>query len=349
MSANRWYRRVVLLLSVLIATLGGCRALDFYDRSLEMPAPPGLAPPYEMAMRSLPEYRIEPPDILQIEVLKLVPIPPYHVESYDVLQIKVLGTLLDQPINDYYLGEAEGTVNLGPAYGTVRVVGMTIEEAKKEVETKLAQVLARPVVSVQLARASGLQPITGPYLVGPDGTINLRQYGAVHVAGKTLSEAKLAIERQLSAMLDSPEASVEIASYNSKVYYIITEGADTGDNVVRVPITGNETVLDAISQVQGLSQVSSKNVWIARPAPGGYGCEQILPVDWDAVTRGAATASNYQILPGDRVFIASDPVMSFHATMSKILMPVEKMLGLGSLGASSVRGFQLLGYRQYGY
>jgi polysaccharide export outer membrane protein len=342
--------RTCVWLVLLVAGLSGCRAMDFYDQSLEQPAPPCMAPPAELAMRSLPEYRIEPPDILQIDVLKLVPLPPYRIESYDVMQIKVLGTLLDQPIDNYYLVEAEGTIDLGPAYGKIRIMGMTIEEAQREVKTKLELVLARPEVSIQLARASGLQPITGPYLVGPDGTINLRQYGAVHVAGKTLTEVKLALERHLSAWLDSPEASVEVASYNSKVYYIITQGTGQDDNVVRVPITGNETVLDAISQVQGISQVSSKNIWIARPAPAGYGCEQQLPVDWDAITRGAATATNYQILPGDRVFIASDKVTSFYATLSRIFAPVEKTLGVGSLGASTVRGFQLLGVRQsYGY
>jgi polysaccharide export outer membrane protein len=332
-----------------MVALSGCRAMDFYDRSLEQPAPPGLAPPAELAMRCLPEYRIEPPDILQIDVLKLVPIPPYRIESYDVLQIKVLGTLLDQPIDNYYLVEAEGTIDLGPAYGKIRVMGMTIEEAQREVRAKLELVLARPEVSIQLARASGLQPITGPYLVGPDGTINLRQYGALRVSGKTLTEVKLMLERHLSAWLDSPEASVEVASYNSKVYYIITQGTGQDDNVVRVPITGNETVLDAISQVQGISQVSSKDIWIARPAPAGYGCEQQLPVDWDAITRGASTATNYQILPGDRVFIASDRVTSFYATISKYFAPMEKVLGVGSLGASTVRGFQLLGLRQVGF
>ena len=129
MCANPWVKQTLLVLPLAMMVLGGCRSMDFYDPSLEQPAPPGLVPPYEMAMRSLPEYRIEPPDMLQIELLKLVPIPPYRVESYDVLQINVLGTLLDQPIDGYYLVEAEGTINLGPAYGTVRVVGMTLKEA----------------------------------------------------------------------------------------------------------------------------------------------------------------------------------------------------------------------------
>ena len=59
---------------------------------------------------------------------------------------------------------------------------------------------------------------------------------------------------------------MDVVAYNSKVYYIITQGAGLGDSVRRLPVTGNETVLDAISQIGGLSQVSSKNIWIARPS-----------------------------------------------------------------------------------
>ena len=128
---------------------------------------------------SLPTYRIEPPDTLQIEALKLVPRPPYRIEAYDVLQISVQGTMPNQPINNYYLVEGEGTVNLGPAYGTVRVTGMTIEEANEEITRKLQVTLQRPEVSVLLARSVGIQQITDTYQVQPDGTVSLHGYGAV--------------------------------------------------------------------------------------------------------------------------------------------------------------------------
>ena len=65
--------------------------------------------------------------MLLVEMLKMVPIPPYRLEIYDVLQINVLGTLLDQPIQNYYVIDGEGTVDLGPAYGKVRLAGMTVE------------------------------------------------------------------------------------------------------------------------------------------------------------------------------------------------------------------------------
>ena len=131
-------------------------------------------------------YQVEPPDILMIEMLKLVPLPPYRIDIYDVLQIRVIGTLLDQPIDGFFLVEGEGIVTLGPAYGRVRVAGMTIEEAAAAITRKLSAVLSKPEVSVQLARTAGTRRSRGEYLVGPDGTINLRQYGSVHVAGKTV-------------------------------------------------------------------------------------------------------------------------------------------------------------------
>ncbi|MGB4727673.1 MAG: polysaccharide biosynthesis/export family protein, partial [Thermogutta sp.] len=117
-----------ILLTLFLAV--GCRTMDFYDRGLEQPAPTQeLEPPRELSKVSLPAYRLEPPDVVQIEVPKMVPLPPYRLEVYDVLQVDVIGTLLDQPINGYYMVEAEGTINLGPAYGSVRVVGMTVAEA----------------------------------------------------------------------------------------------------------------------------------------------------------------------------------------------------------------------------
>ena len=322
--------------------------LDVYDSARECPVPPPMQPPRELAMRSLPAYRIEPPDVIQVEVLKLMPLPPYHIENYDVLQINVLNTLIDQPINNYFIVD-EGKINLGPAYGWVRVAGMTIDEATAVIRKHLQDILRQPEVSVTLARASGLQPVTGPYLVGPDGTVNLKQYGSVYVSGMTVMEAKLAIEQQLRQYLDSPEVSVDIGAYNSKTYYIVTAGAGQGDNVVRVPITGNETVLDAISQIQGLSQLSSKEIWIARPAPGGFGCQQIMPVDWDAIAHGGMTDTNYQIMPGDRVFVNEDPLIASTSMIGKLIGPFERVFGFVSLGASTIRSGQLIGYRQSRY
>jgi polysaccharide export outer membrane protein len=329
-----------------MAGLVGCHAVDFYDSGVQQPLPPELEPPRELSMVSLPAYHVEPPDILMIEMLKMVPLPPYRIDIYDVLQVRVLGTLPDQPIDNFFLVEGEGIVTLGPAYGRVHLAGMTVEQASAAITFKLKEVLQKPEVSVQLARTSGTAPVTGEYLVGPDGTINLRQYGTLRVAGKTVTEIRAELNKYLSAFFDSPDASVDVRQFNSKVFYVITEGAGMGDNIRRVPVTGNDTVMDALSAVNGLSQVSSANVWVARPAPGGFGCEQILPVDYVAITKGASTRTNYQIMPGDRVFVAEDNMIAANSWLTKMTAPVERLLGLASLGSSTARSWETLG-REY--
>ncbi len=134
-----------------------------------------------------------------------------------------------------------------------------------------------------------------------------------------------------------------MVAYNSKVYYIITQGAGLGDSVRRLPVTGNECVLDAISQINGLSQVSSKHIWIARPAPHNFGCQQILPIEWDAITQGAQTATNYQLMPGDRLFVAEDEMITFSNVLGKVTAPLERHAGIASLGSSTIRGYQTMG------
>ena len=108
--------------------------------------------------------------------------------------------------------------------------------------------------------------------------------------------------------------AVSVRQFNSKVFYVITEGvgAGTGDNIRRVPITGNETVLDALTVVNGLSPVSSKKICISRLYASNPEKGTVLPVDYAAITRRGATATNYQILPGDRIFIAEDPLLAVY-------------------------------------
>src|SRR5207237_1323514 len=135
------------------------------------------------------------------------------------------------------------------------------------------------------------QPIAGPFTVSLEGTINLDySYGSVYVGGLTPEQAQLAIRRALGNTLKNPQVNV------------VLDGAGFGQQVFRLPATGNETVLDAISFVQGIAPVSSKRrIVLARPSPVHLGCNQILPVDWRAITEGGSTATNYQVFPGDRV------------------------------------------------
>lgn len=337
--------RLLLVLGVAVASSGCTAFMAPREPVPASPAGPTAASPVprELEMMSLPPYTIEPPDILLINAIKVVPKPPYVIEAFDGLLIRAAGALPDQPIADAFFVDPEGMIDLGPSYGKVKVVGLTIDGAKDAVRKQLAEVLDEPEVSLSLAVSSGAQQIAGEHLVGPDGRVNLGTYGSVYVTGMTLEEAKLAIEAKLANYLEDPEVVVDIFSYNSKKYYIVTQGGGFGDNVAQLPITGNETVLDAMAAIGGISQVSSTKIWIARPSRNGAGCEQILPVNWTDITRGASTATNYQLLPGDRVFIAEDPLVKFDAVVSRVTRPLERLFGFTSLGTGMYERIDRLG------
>ena len=87
--------------------------------------------------------------------VEAVPRPPYRIGTYDVLQIGVFGTMPGQPIDDYFLVEGDGIVTLPPAYGVVRVEGMTMEEAAAVIARSLqGHVLKNPQVTVHLSRSA---------------------------------------------------------------------------------------------------------------------------------------------------------------------------------------------------
>ena len=74
-----------------------------------------------------------------------------------------------------------------------------------------------------------------------------------------------------------------------------------------------------------------------RPAPGHIGCDQVMPVDWVAITKGGSTTTNYQILPGDRIFVAEDHLIAFDTGLGKLLAPAEHVLGFTLLGTQTVQ------------
>ncbi len=343
MASRRWAFHCMLL--ACAASVAGCATVP---PTGPLPGDYGVPVARELDKVSLPRYVIEPPDILLIDALRVVPKSPFRIEPLDILYLDVFGTPVDSPIRGPYAVEPGGAVDLGALYGKVNVAGLSLDEATDAVTEHLGRILSNPQVSLTLYQTAGQQQIVGQKIVGPDGKVNLGVYGTVFVSGMTIEEATEAIQRHLARFVEETQLSVDVLAYNSKVYYVITEGAGFGDNIQRFPVTGNETVLDAISEVNGLSRLSSKNIWIARPAPDGS-CFQILPVRWDDVARHAGTMTNYQVLPGDRIFVEENHLIATDSLLAKMTAPFERVLGFSLLGANTVQTYQRFpgGFNQF--
>ena len=229
---------VVLAIFAAVLCAGGCGCIHWGCAT-----PVDNLVPNEAARVPQPPYTIEPPDILIVNAGNLVPQPPFRISPQDILSIRVnkeeKPLIETQPISGLFAVSPEGRVDLGYSYGTVFVISMTLEEARKAIDSHLSGRFKGYQVYVDLAQSSqALQQIRGEHLVRGDGTIGLGSYGSVYVDSMTVDEARAAIEKHLSQYLQSPKISVDIGGFNSKVYYVITDLAGSGQKVFRLPLTG---------------------------------------------------------------------------------------------------------------
>ena len=241
-----------------------------------------------------------PPGVIPTELSKIT-LPPYVVEPPDVLLIEVYADSLD---------------------------------------------VTKPPVSLWP------QPISGQHLVRVDGSVGLGVWGSVPLAGLSLDQAAEAIRQHVynrmqkdkriseKFKVDSPDklfVIVDVLAYNSKTYYLITDGAGFGEQIFEFSITGNETVLSALAKVNGLPDVASKrDIWVARRSPMPGMGQQIIPVDYVAITQHGIAQTNYQIMPGDRIYVKAQKIIHLDRFLQKFLSPIERLLGVTLLGSSTI-------------
>jgi polysaccharide biosynthesis/export protein len=184
--------------------------------------------------------------------------------------------------------------------------------AARDTATEPAGYVIEPpdILLVEYARRDSTDPvkIVGERLVRPDGSIGLGQLGTVMVSGQTVAAARQAIAEHLGHRLDSfdpKKLTVEVFAANSKAIYVITGGMGP-EQVYRMPARQGQTLLDAIATARvALVGIGRKRIYIARPSAGGD--NQVLPVDWEAITKRGETRTNYCLKPGDRVYVQDVP------------------------------------------
>lgn len=321
---------------------------------LMIPGPGGMGGgpvPTELNPVSHGPYTVAPPDILVLSAPELFP-RKYAIQPFDVLEV-----LIFQPTSPLAEGDPakkglkepliagefkvtpEGKLLL-PILGmptAIPIAGMSIEEATKAIHSRLSQALKNVDVFINLKTIRPMGQIAGEHLVRPDGTINLGQYGYAYVAGMTLGQIKTVIEKHLEKYVLNPSVAVDVRSYNSKKYYLIIDGGGYGQLVFAYPYTGYETVLDGVAKLSGLPWwASKKKIWVARPAPCDHPCLQVLPVDWNAITQGGATCTNWQLMPGDRIYVKADCLITANNWITKVLNPVNQILNTTLLGTTTI-------------
>jgi polysaccharide export outer membrane protein len=260
-------RRAGWILTLAICAASGCQTVRTPEEKIASSNIPS-----EFKKVSMPEYVVEPPDLVLVEVLEALP---------------------GRPISGERLVRPDGKISLG-FYGDVYVTGLTVQEVKEKVVLHLRKYLTDEVLGLV-----EIDPETGN--------------GKMDEKGKLVT-----IEPK-----DTDRVFVDVTAYNSKNYYVLGDVGAPG----RLPITGNETVLDAIQFAGGLIPTAApQNIRLVRPAPPGACCEQTLPVNLAAIMSGGDSTTNYQLMPGDRLVVYRDPIVRTTIFIDRLAAPFQTVL-----------------------
>ncbi len=285
--ARKDRRRAGWLLVVMLSAACGCQTVRTPEEKI---ASSNI--PREFQKVSMPDYVVEPPDLLLVEVLEALP---------------------GRPISGERLVRPDGKISLG-FYGEVYVAGLTIPEVKEKIVLHLRKFLSDETLGL-------VEPSTDP-------NAEIGEYRRDEKGQLIVKDPK-----------DTDRVFVDVTAYNSKNYYILGDVLLPG----RMPITGNETVLDALEYAGGLLPTAApQNIQLVRPAPPGACCEQRLPVNLSAITNGGDPTTNYQLMPGDRIIVHRDPIVRLTVFLDRLVAPYQAVIGSGLQTTFFIRYLQFL-------
>ncbi len=192
------------------------------------------------------------------------------------------------------------------------------EQARELDKVTMPQYVVEPPDELEITVRPQVEDLSATsVVVQQDGVIDLGLLGDIYVVGATLPEVEGRIVQRLNEAAvrngKRPPAyrvSARLTSSQSKYYYVMGAVSVQG----KVPIKGNETVLDAILQAGLKSNSLPDKAYLVRPHPPGMP-DQVLKIDWCGIRERGDTVTNYQLFPGDRVVVPGTKPPGLIATL----------------------------------
>jgi protein involved in polysaccharide export with SLBB domain len=131
-------------------------------------------------------------------------------------------------------------------------------------------------------------------------------YGRPVVAGMTVPQVEVLVAQAVKAKEGKDHAlTVRLVGRQSKVFYVLGEVNSPGS----FPLSGRETVLDGLMAAGGLTRsAQEKKIILVRPSHPD-GCREVLPVCYPQIVQLGDTHTNYQLRPGDRIYVPSQGML----------------------------------------
>ena len=281
------------LLLFLCLSLSGCSTLSslglpfggssngIIDSAREISDAPGeaLQMPSELMRQPLATYVVEIGDSIFVEPV-----------SFDAT-VRLPGDQVIQP---------DGTISLGE-FGLYDAVNKTIEQIQLEVQG-IIDAGGRAKIELEYAEERQRERQLEAIAERPD--FEEDEFESDDNSNSELDlerERRLALENRIRDNQKQNRISVRLVNWDSQKIYVLGEVNSPGF----FGYTGNQTVLDAVLEAGGLTgKANHHQIIVVRPTPCGS-CRVVMKVCYDQVVQLGDTSTNYQLYPGDRVFVPS--------------------------------------------
>lgn len=151
----------------------------------------------------------------------------------------------------------------------------------------------RDIVTIRVYHQDDL---TGDFEVSPECTISYPLIGVVDCCGHTPPEIERTIRDRLSdGYVKEPHVTVLVKEYKSKTVSVFGQVKKPGT----LPYTVGMTVIEAISQADGFTEMARKNAVTVTRVSDGRKTNYTVPVE----SIGEGKADNFVVRPGDVVFV----------------------------------------------
>jgi len=170
---------------------------------------------------------------------------------------------------------------------------------------------------VLLIEIAGSSPRALGKTVGPDGRIDLGAIGKVRVDGRSPFQIEALLAEELD--LAPGQVHVRVAKYRSQQLFLFGQVVGWQRSV---PYQGQETVLDLLQRVGGITSGAEPNdVYVVRAHIAEGGRPEVFHIDLQAIVEQHNQKTNIRLMPNDQIYVGETRQASIERSIPPWVRP----------------------------
>ena len=229
------------------------------------------------------------------------PLDVYIIEIGDTVLVEATDFDATVQLPGDQVVKPDGYISLGES-GRLMVMNKTIEQIKAEAQMQIDQHVRRELeIEYEVKRRQRQEESSRERLQRQRAGETEPDDDDLELGQQDEEQQRLALGRAINDARLKNTISARLVNWDSKRIYVLGEVNSPGSFV----FLGSETVLDAILEAGGLNtNANHHQIIVTRPSDCNS-CRTVMQVCYDQVVQLGDTSTNYQLQPGDRVFVPS--------------------------------------------